>query len=349
MSASRGGKKIEWHWSASRPAARSISRRRFPGEPARRICGRLLVAVSLTLPTTSVRYRRPPAAGCMAATQGQVDMARNAANRRAGVGETDASGPGARRAFACEDCRVLRCRLCAKRNLQSRSPTRTRSQLMFHRSLMRILRLHFDDITEIYAPTDILFAADHARAISAFLDKWPGAERVILHCNMGVSRSPGVALRAVRRERLGHCGARKIVSQLESVGAQPGAPGGSVTHLGDRLNAPRQRNLRRFTQAVPMDNDPGTQLLGRMSIDKKFHGELDGASQGSDADQAQRTIIRNSAGYVAIEHVTGSLKGRKGFVHSPAYRDDEPRRALLVITVVPDSGTGAAGRPLKAP
>jgi predicted protein tyrosine phosphatase len=57
-----------------------------------------------------------------------------------------------------------------------------------------VLRLHFDDITESYAPSDILFAEDHARAINDFLDKWPGAERVIVHCNMGVSRSPGVAL-----------------------------------------------------------------------------------------------------------------------------------------------------------
>jgi predicted protein tyrosine phosphatase len=57
-----------------------------------------------------------------------------------------------------------------------------------------VLRLHFDDILETDAPTDILFATDHARAISDFLDKWPDADRLIVHCNMGVSRSPGVAL-----------------------------------------------------------------------------------------------------------------------------------------------------------
>jgi predicted protein tyrosine phosphatase len=57
-----------------------------------------------------------------------------------------------------------------------------------------VLRLHFDDIIESYEPTDILFAADHARAINDFLDQWPDAERVVVHCNMGVSRSPGVAL-----------------------------------------------------------------------------------------------------------------------------------------------------------
>jgi predicted protein tyrosine phosphatase len=57
-----------------------------------------------------------------------------------------------------------------------------------------VLRLQFDDVIEQRASSDILFAADHARAIVAFVDLWPDADRVIVHCNMGVSRSPGVAL-----------------------------------------------------------------------------------------------------------------------------------------------------------
>jgi predicted protein tyrosine phosphatase len=57
-----------------------------------------------------------------------------------------------------------------------------------------VLRLHFDDVIESRQSSDILFAADHARAIAEFLDKWPSAARVMVHCNMGVSRSPAVAL-----------------------------------------------------------------------------------------------------------------------------------------------------------
>jgi predicted protein tyrosine phosphatase len=57
-----------------------------------------------------------------------------------------------------------------------------------------VLRLHFDDIIESRQSTDILFAANHARSIAEFLDKWPNAARVMVHCNMGVSRSPAVAL-----------------------------------------------------------------------------------------------------------------------------------------------------------
>ena len=90
-------------------------------------------------------------------------------------------------------------------------------------------------------------------------------------------------------------------------------------------------------KTLPMDNDPGTQLLGRMSIDKQFHGDLEGTSKGQMLTGG--TIIKKSAGYVAIERVAGSLKGRKGsFIlqHTGAMNRGEPS---LVITVVPDSGT----------
>jgi len=57
-----------------------------------------------------------------------------------------------------------------------------------------VLRLNFNDVVERGEPSDILFAEDHAREIRKFLDAWPKAERVMVHCNAGVSRSPGVAL-----------------------------------------------------------------------------------------------------------------------------------------------------------
>ena len=58
-----------------------------------------------------------------------------------------------------------------------------------------VLRLAFSDLTEMGDPSyDILFAREHALSITQFIDAWPSAERVVIHCNMGVSRSPGVAL-----------------------------------------------------------------------------------------------------------------------------------------------------------
>ncbi len=78
--------------------------------------------------------------------------------------------------------------------------------------------------------------------------------------------------------------------------------------------------------------------IARMSIDKQFHGDLEATSQGEML--AIRTDIANSAGYVAIERVTGTLHGRKGsFVlqHSSTMNRGVPTQG---IAVVPDSGSG---------
>jgi hypothetical protein len=78
--------------------------------------------------------------------------------------------------------------------------------------------------------------------------------------------------------------------------------------------------------------------LGRMSIDKQFHGDLEATSLGEML--AFRTQVPNSAGYVAMERVSGKLGGRSGsFVlqHSSTMNRGVP---LQNISVVPDSGTG---------
>jgi predicted protein tyrosine phosphatase len=62
------------------------------------------------------------------------------------------------------------------------------------RRFTAVLRLSFNDVIERGEPSDILFAQEHAREITEFLDSWPDVERVMVHCNAGVSRSPGVAL-----------------------------------------------------------------------------------------------------------------------------------------------------------
>jgi len=78
--------------------------------------------------------------------------------------------------------------------------------------------------------------------------------------------------------------------------------------------------------------------LGRMSIDKQFHGDLEGTSKGEMLTAG--TSVKGSAGYVAIERVSGTLGGRSGaFVlqHSGTMTRGAPQPT---ITVVPDSGTG---------
>jgi len=78
--------------------------------------------------------------------------------------------------------------------------------------------------------------------------------------------------------------------------------------------------------------------LGRMSLDKKFQGDLVAVSQGEML--SFRSSVQGSAGYVAMETVTGTLHGRNGsFVlqHSSTMTRGVPEQS---ITVVPDSGTG---------
>ena len=79
--------------------------------------------------------------------------------------------------------------------------------------------------------------------------------------------------------------------------------------------------------------------LGRMTIDKELHGDLEGTSKGQML--AAMTSIPNSAGYVAIERVTGSLHGRSGTFALMHTGTMNRGTAGLDILVVPDSGTGA--------
>jgi hypothetical protein len=78
--------------------------------------------------------------------------------------------------------------------------------------------------------------------------------------------------------------------------------------------------------------------LGNMTIDKQFHGDLEATAKGQML--VAGTDVKNSAGYVAIERITGTLHGRSGsFVlqHSGVMTRGAPQQS---ITVVPDSGSG---------
>jgi predicted protein tyrosine phosphatase len=62
------------------------------------------------------------------------------------------------------------------------------------RRFAAVLRLNFTDVVEPEDPSDVIFSDDHARAIRDFIDSWPDAARIVVHCHAGMSRSPGVAL-----------------------------------------------------------------------------------------------------------------------------------------------------------
>ena len=87
----------------------------------------------------------------------------------------------------------------------------------------------------------------------------------------------------------------------------------------------------------PQDDKSDDKTLGRMTIEKQWHGDIEGASKGQMLTGGE--VTKGSAGYVAIEKVSGTLKGRKGtFIlqHSATMTRGEGQ---LTITVVPDSGT----------
>lgn len=90
--------------------------------------------------------------------------------------------------------------------------------------------------------------------------------------------------------------------------------------------------------ALQQYNSAEEAKLARMSIDKEFRGDLKATSKGEMLSAG--TDVKGSAGYVAIERVTGTLSGRSGsFVlqHNATMTRGVP---YMNIVVVPDSGTG---------
>jgi hypothetical protein len=93
---------------------------------------------------------------------------------------------------------------------------------------------------------------------------------------------------------------------------------------------------------MPPEEKVGDPSIGRMSLDKQFHGDLEGTSKGQML--TAMTDVKGSAGYVAMERVTATLHTPRGprtgtfaLQHTGIMNRGTPQ---LTITVVPDSGTG---------
>ena len=88
---------------------------------------------------------------------------------------------------------------------------------------------------------------------------------------------------------------------------------------------------------APQDDKTGDTSIGRMTFEKQWQGDVQGTSTGQMLTGGD--VKTGSAGYVAIEKFTGSVKGRKGtfiFQHSATMTAG---KGDLTITVVPGSGT----------
>ena len=78
--------------------------------------------------------------------------------------------------------------------------------------------------------------------------------------------------------------------------------------------------------------------LGRYSLDKQYHGELEATAHGEMLTAAG--AVKGSAGYVAVERVEGTLAGRRGSFALQHLGQMSAAGQKLTIVVVPDSGTG---------
>ena len=113
-----------------------------------------------------------------------------------------------------------------------------------------------------------------------------------------------------------------------------------VTRKDSAQNEPTMTNHATGTfdvKLAPQDDKSDDKTLGRMTIDKQWLGDLEGTSKGQMLTGGDAS--KGSAGYVAIEKFSGTVKGRKGsfiFQHSGTMTKGEFQ---LIITVVPDSGT----------
>lgn len=88
---------------------------------------------------------------------------------------------------------------------------------------------------------------------------------------------------------------------------------------------------------LPASDAAGGMSVGRMSLAKQLHGDLEGTGTGK---MLTASAEEGVGAYAAIELFTGTLRGRKGtflLVHNGTMTADSQR---LNITIVPASGTG---------
>jgi hypothetical protein len=90
---------------------------------------------------------------------------------------------------------------------------------------------------------------------------------------------------------------------------------------------------------LPADEKVAGLTVGRMAVDKRLMGDIEGTSKGEMMTAGPNA--EGSGGYVAIEQVDGTLRGRKGtflLLHQGTMKKNSDFK--ITIVVVPDSGTG---------
>jgi hypothetical protein len=136
------------------------------------------------------------------------------------------------------------------------------------------------------------------------------------------------------------CGSTTTIARAQTAATATPASNISPTAPGSPMTATATATAKGpfDVKLTPQGNATDPAAVGRMSLDKTFHGDLEGTSAGEML--AVRTAVQGSAGYVAIERVTGTLAGRTGTFALQHWGMMDKGAPDLKIGVVPDSGTG---------
>lgn len=125
-----------------------------------------------------------------------------------------------------------------------------------------------------------------------------------------------------------------------SVSAQSAAPEEApVAFCADEASAVGEATAQGEFSVAMMPMESAAAAIDSVTLSKSYSGDLIGDATG--LMLAIRTPVEGSAGYVAMEMVTGTLAGRRGsfaLQHSGILDAGSP---ALTISVVPDSGAGA--------
>jgi len=112
----------------------------------------------------------------------------------------------------------------------------------------------------------------------------------------------------------------------------------AITQKGATMTAHATGTFEVKVTPQPSEDKTDAPALGRMTLDKQIHGDLEATSKGQMLTAG--TSVEGSAGYVAIERISGTLRGRTGTFILQHTGTMNRGAFQLSITVVPDSGTG---------
>jgi hypothetical protein len=156
-----------------------------------------------------------------------------------------------------------------------------------------------------------------------------------------VAASGGISISSFRTSESSTAAAAATTAQRKSGGhpqssQSPSSDSGATQKGANVIQAKGTFDVKVDPQGEADKAEGST--LARMSLDKKYHGDLEAGAKGTMLTAG--TDVKGSAGYVAIERVTGTLNGKTGsFVlqHNATLSRGTPMQSIIVV---PDSGTG---------